>query len=96
MTTLWQISTMSRIAASFCVLALAGCDDSGQTRLGTVQDEANSAELTGVGFGAGESYFRDMDGGIARSPAEIVSTSYTIGEKASDNIRADAQARAKR
>ena len=52
---------------TFCVLLLLGC-----TREQAVLDEASRAGRTAGSFpAADEDYFRDMDGGVALSPAEV-------------------------
>jgi hypothetical protein len=55
-----------------CALLPAGCGKAEAPAPGTVRDEALRAGRTAESFkAADEDYFRDMDGGIALSPAEV-------------------------
>src|SRR5215510_3166116 len=56
---------------SWCALLAAGCSAE-SPRPGTVDDEAKRAGRTAASFSAADDeYFRDMDGGIPLSPAEM-------------------------
>ena len=71
--TMSKTAGIGLLATSAMVLALAACHKTGGSTGGkAVQDEAMQAGVDDKVFvHADEDYFKDMDGGVALSPAEI-------------------------